>query len=84
MTTINKTVNSSIELGSKKELIEGFIGRVTAYNSVNDDWSEYVSDQKEINIIRIIEEENLKPKETRKLIEDSIRDGNLKNHRNRP
>jgi type I restriction enzyme R subunit len=78
LVTINKAINSSIELRSKKELIERFIERVNVDTKVDDDWRKFVQNQKENDISAIIESERLKPDETRKFIENSFRDGALK------
>ena len=64
---IKKAIDSSIELRSKKELIEGFIDRVNSSKNVTDDFKKFV-----------IEEEKLKPEETKKFIDNSLRDGTLK------
>jgi type I restriction enzyme R subunit len=78
LTTIDKAVNSSIELRSKRELIERFIDRVNVNTKVDTDWRKFVQEQKENDISVIIEEEHLKPDETQKFIENSFRDGILK------
>ena len=78
LTTIDKAINSSIELRSKKELIERFIEQVNISTKVDEDWRKFVSEQKEVDLSAIINEEKLKPKETRKFIDNSFRDGTLK------
>jgi type I restriction enzyme R subunit len=78
LTTINKAINSSIELRSKKELIERFIERINIATKVDDDWRKFVNEQKDVDLTAIIDEENLKPDETRKFISNSFRDGTLK------
>ena len=75
---INKAISSSTQLRSKKELIESFIDTVNTSTNVEDDWSKFVHTQKETDLVAIIEEENLKQDETRKFIENSFRDGELK------
>ncbi len=75
---INKAISSSTQLRSKKELIESFIDTVNTSTNVEDDWSKFVHTQKETDLVDIIEEENLKQDETRKFIENSFRDGELK------
>ena len=75
---IDKAVNSSIELRSKKELIEGFIARVNVSTKVDDDWQKFVLEQKDVDLAVLIEAEKLKPKETRKFVENAFRDSNLK------
>ena len=76
--TIDKAVKSSLALRSKKELIDGFISKINANTNVVDDWSEFVKEQKEIDLKKIIEDENLNEKETRKFISNSFRDGQVK------
>jgi type I restriction enzyme R subunit len=78
LTAIDKAVNSSIELRSKKVLIEGFIERVNTSTQVDDDWHTFVEEQKEKDISAIIKDENLKPAETRKFVVGSFRDGAMK------
>lgn len=78
LTAIDKAVSSSIELRSKKALIEGFIERVNVSTRVDDDWRAFVMEQKETDLSAIIEDEKLKPIETRKFVDGSFRDGALK------
>lgn len=75
---IKKAINSSIELRSKKELIEGFIDRVNSSKNVTDDFKKFVKEEKEKDLEKVIEEEKLKPEETKKFIDNSLRDGVLK------
>lgn len=75
---INKAIGSSPELRSKKELIENFISNINVDTKVDEDWKKYVEEQKESDLMNLIEEENLKPTETRKFIDNSFRDGVLK------
>ena len=42
------------------------------------EWNEYVSKQREADLQQIINEEKLKPEETRKFIENAFRDGEVK------
>lgn len=75
---IRKAVDSSMQLRSKKELIEHFIETVNAATDVNDDWHKFVLEQKETDLETLIIGEKLKPDETRKFIDNSFRDGVLK------
>ena len=75
---IKKAINSSIELRSKKELIEGFIDRVNSSKNVTDDFKKFVREEKEKDLEKVIEEEKLKSEETKKFIDNSLRDGTLK------
>lgn len=78
LTTIDKAINSSIELRSKKELIERFIEQVNVSTKVDEDWRKFLHERKEADITAIIEEEKLKPEETRRFIDNAFRDGILK------
>jgi len=78
LVTIGKAISASIELRSKKELIEGFIEQVNTSTQVDDDWHTFVAKQKENDLSAIIEDEKLKPVETRKFVAGSFRDGAIK------
>ena len=75
---IDKAINSSIRLRSKKELIEGFIATVNTATNVDEDWNKFVKKQKEADLNAVIEEENLNKNETKRFIDNSFRDGELK------
>ena len=75
---IDKAIKSSLALRSKKELVDGFISRINANTNVNDDWTKFVKEQKENDLKKLIEEENLNEEETRKFIDNSFRDGAVK------
>lgn len=78
LTTIDKAINSSIQLRSKKDLIENFIRTINTDTNVDNDWKQFVLEQKEMDLATIIKDEKLKPEETRKFIGNSFRDGLLK------
>lgn len=78
LANIRTAINSSIELRSKKELIEGFIADINVSPSVCDDWQRYISKQKESDLAELITSERLKPEEARKFIDNAFRDGTLK------
>lgn len=78
LVTIRKAVDSSPELRSKKALIENFIAGINDVDDVLAEWHDYVAREKERELVGIIDEEGLKPAETRKFIENSFRDGELK------
>lgn len=78
LSAIRKAVDASIQLRSKKELIEQFISRVNVESSVQSDWRRYVSEQEKSDLAEIIAAEKLKPEETRKFMENAFRDGAVK------
>lgn len=78
LVNIDRAIRSSLELRSKKELIDRFIAQVNASTRVDEDWNTFVYEQKEKDLATIIDEEQLKPAETRKFVEGSFRDGALR------
>lgn len=72
---ISKAIGASMNLRSKKELIEDFVEAVNADADVTGAWEEYVKQKKEEDLTTIIKEEKLKPEETRKFIDSAFRDG---------
>lgn len=78
LVTIDKAVNSSLQLRSKKELIENFIQTINASSKVEEDWQSFVREQKEAELSLLIEAEKLKAEETKHFIDASFRDGTLK------
>lgn len=75
---IDRAIKSSMDLRSKKELIEGFIATINSQTDVNSDWKKFVMEQKETDLSTLIADENLKDEETRKYIENAFRDGAIK------
>ena len=80
LVTIQKAVDASLELRSKKKLIESFIARVN--DSDTDDvmasWNDYVAEEREADLEELIKAERLKESETRKFLENSFREGEIK------
>lgn len=72
---IQKAVDASMELRSKRDLIMNFIASLTPNGDVDKDWKSYVNEQKVIELNRIILEENLNKEETYKFINNVFRDG---------
>lgn len=78
LTAIDKAIQSSFELRSKKELVERFIDTINTKTDVQKDWHIFVHEQREIDITKMIHDEKLKPEETRKFLDNSFRDGIIK------
>ena len=78
LASIDRAIDSSIQLRSKKELIHGFINTMNAATVVERDWHTFVAQQKEEDLGEIIQTEKLKPEETKRFLENSFRDGTLK------
>ena len=73
--SINKAIDSSLELRNKKELIEQFIQSLTPNADIDDFWQEFVNSAKVEELESIITEEKLNREETFKFIENAFRDG---------
>jgi type I restriction enzyme R subunit len=78
LVTIQKAIDASPELRSKKALIETFIAGINDVSDVMIEWRTFVAEEKERQLATIIEEEKLKPEETRQFIESAFRDGMVK------
>lgn len=78
LVAIDKAIKSSLQLRSKKELIENFINTINTNTDINSDWQKFVKEQKKLDIQNLIGEEKLKPEETIKFVNNAFRDGILK------
>ncbi|MCL2137470.1 MAG: type I restriction endonuclease subunit R, partial [Coriobacteriia bacterium] len=78
LTAIDKAVGSSIELRSKKQLIELFVASVSAATVVERDWQRFVTERKEEELASLIASRGLRDAETRRFVEIAFRDGVLK------
>ncbi|MEZ3452864.1 MAG: type I restriction endonuclease subunit R [Oscillospiraceae bacterium] len=76
--TIQKAVDSSPELRSKKDLIENFINGINDVDDVMNEWHSYVVEEREKALVALITEEKLKEEETRMFIMGAFRDGAIK------
>ena len=75
---IKKAIGGSVELRSKKDLIEDFINQINASSDIQKDWAAYIQKKKEEELKSITTELKLKPDETKAFIENSFRDGALR------
>lgn len=76
--TIKKAIDASPELRSKKQLIETFIAGINDVDDVMNEWNGFVAQQRENDLVALIQEEKLKPEETRIFLENSFREGEIK------
>jgi type I site-specific restriction-modification system R (restriction) subunit len=66
---IQSAVDSSPTLRNKKDLIMGFVQRVSVSGEIDDEWQTFVNAQRTAELDAIIEGEGLKPEETKAFIE---------------
>ncbi|MCF0230162.1 MAG: type I restriction endonuclease subunit R, partial [Parasporobacterium sp.] len=78
LVSIQKAIDSNPEMRSKKMLIEGFIAGINDVQDVMTEWQNYVSVERERQLMQIIAEEKLKEEETRHFLENAFRDGEIK------
>ena len=78
LVSIQKAMDSSPNMRSKKKLIEGFIAELNDIDDVLLGWRDFVNAKKEQELDAIIQSEKLKPKETRKFMEDALQAGEIK------
>ena len=51
---------------------------ITEVDDVMNEWNEYVAKQREADLEKLIQEEKLKPEETRRFLENAFREGEVK------
>ena len=76
--TIQKAIDASPELRSKKALIETFIAGINDVDDVMVEWHDYVAEERERQLMEIVTTEKLKEAETRKFLENAFRDGEIR------
>lgn len=74
---IRRTVKSSPTFQNKLELIEKFVDSVSATGDINDEWKQYLAEQKSQEVGQMVAKENLKQPETDHFIETMFRLGRL-------
>jgi type I restriction enzyme, R subunit len=77
--SINRAVDSSTSLRSKKDLIESFIARVNVQNvaEIDEAWSQFIAEQRNQELEQIIEDEKLEGPATRVLMDQAFRSGQI-------
>ena len=75
--SIAKSIDSSLELRNKKDLIEAFLASLTPDGDIDDEWRAFVAVRREEELARIIREEKLNPEATREFMQNAFRDGFL-------
>ncbi len=75
---IDRAIDASIDLRSKKELIERFIEQVNVDTEIDREWREYLNKSKDEDLDVIIQDEKLKREETRAFMDNAFRDGELR------
>ncbi|WP_437771351.1 type I restriction endonuclease subunit R [Arthrobacter sp. KNU40] len=74
---ISRAVDASPTLRNKKDLIEDFVDSLSVDGEVDQEWRAFITAKREAELETIIEDENLRPEETRAFVETAFRDGQI-------
>ncbi|MDE1536196.1 MULTISPECIES: type I restriction endonuclease subunit R [Actinotignum] len=74
---IRRVVKSSPSLQNKLDLIERFIESVSVTGEIDQEWEQYLAEQKAVEIEQLVREENLKQPQTDTFIDMVFRRGRL-------
>lgn len=75
---VEKAIDSSPSLRNKKDLILKFIDTINVNKDLVDEWKSYIDKAKEIELNKIINDENLKLEETKRYMTQAFNTGELK------
>jgi type I restriction enzyme R subunit len=75
---IERAVDSSYSLRSKKDLIQKFVNDLTVEANVESSWSKFIKEQKELELEQIIQDESLESARAHVLLEQAFKTGELK------
>ncbi|GAA4357582.1 type I restriction endonuclease subunit R [Microbacterium rhizosphaerae] len=75
---ISHAIDASPSLRNKKDLVEDFVDSISASGDIDEQWAAYVAARRTTELNAIIEEENLKPDETRDFMATAFREGEVK------
>lgn len=78
LVAIQKAIDASPELRSKKALIQNFLNGINEVSDIMSEWHAFIAEEKERILMKIISDENLKEAETREFIRNCFRDGFVK------
>jgi type I restriction enzyme R subunit len=75
---IDRAVDSSFSLRSKKDLIQKFVADITVDTNVESYWTKFIAEQKQMELEQIIEEEKLDTARAHVLMEQAFQVGELR------
>ncbi|MFJ1835079.1 type I restriction endonuclease subunit R [Streptomyces sp. NPDC088175] len=75
---ISRAVDASPSLRSKRDLVEDFVSSLSVHGAVDEQWQVYVEAKRDAELAAIIEEQKLKPEQTRAFITAAFRDGQIR------
>ncbi|MGN1172913.1 MAG: UvrB domain 3-containing protein [Muribaculaceae bacterium] len=75
---IKKSIGATPDLRDKEDLIMQFVQTTSAGSDINDEWAVYVRQKLGKELQELISTENLKPEETVEFLQQSFRDGEIR------
>lgn len=75
---IKKSIAATPDLRDKEDLIMQFVSNASAGTDVNDEWSRYVREKLDKEVAELIATEKLKPEKTIEFLQQSFRDGEIR------
>ena len=76
MLSISNTVMLAPNCAERSNLFKPL--GINEVDDVMNEWNEYVAKQREVDLEKLIQEEKLKPEETRRFLENAFREGEVK------
>ncbi|MDG2496870.1 MAG: type I restriction endonuclease subunit R [Aquiluna sp.] len=74
---LERAVDSSFSLRSKKDLIEKFVESLNVHSDVDESWKAFIDEQKTLELEQLIENENLDVPATHLFVSQAFRDGQV-------
>lgn len=75
---ISRAVDASPSLRSKRDLVEDFVDSMSVDDSVDVQWQAFVEAKRDADLAAIIEDQKLKPEQTREFVDAAFRDGQIR------
>jgi len=75
---ISRAVDSSPSLRNKKDLIEDFVDTLSIDGAVDEEWRAFIAARRDAELAEIIQDENLRPEQTRAFVDAAFRDGGIR------
>ena len=75
---IKKSIGATPDLRDKEDLIMQFVQNTSAGSNINDEWAVYVRQKLGKELQELIATENLRPEETVEFLQQSFRDGEIR------
>jgi type I restriction enzyme R subunit len=75
--SINRAIDASFSLRSKKDLIEKFVESLNVHSDVDESWKAFIDEQKVMELEQLIQDEKLDVPATHLFVAQAFRDGQV-------